>query len=114
MKPAESTQQFRERINKAARDDGEPTVSPTDDARWELGIARNKGSIHSDYWRGTAAELANRGAIAVYPVGGWWKENLSLDRWRSDTWYTLLVTLRVPDVDVDIYSSIAVALEIEA
>ncbi len=29
-----------------------------------------KSELDSDYWRGTAAELARRSAIGVYPIGG--------------------------------------------
>src|SRR3712207_7795828 len=42
-------------------------------------LFRSAGSIHADIWEGTAADLANRGAIAVYPVTGWWKENPTRD-----------------------------------
>ena len=35
---------------------------------------RDRGSLHSDIWEGTAADLASRHAIAVYPTGGWWRE----------------------------------------
>lgn len=42
---------------------------------WFLGEqTRNKGSVHSDIWVGTAADLAERGVIGIYPVSGWWKD----------------------------------------
>src|SRR3546814_17663562 len=31
------------------------------------------GSLHVDEWRCNAADLADRNAIAVFTVGGWWK-----------------------------------------
>lgn len=43
---------------------------------WVLGTIRDKGSIHSDIWRGSAAELAQRDAVGVLPISGWWKESL--------------------------------------
>jgi hypothetical protein len=67
----------------------------------------NQGSIHSDRWVGTAADLAMRGHLAVYPVGGWWKERVNLERWRRAVRYTLMVTIRTPEVDVDIYTPVA-------
>jgi len=46
-----------------------------DNDGWYLGPrARNRGSIHSDILAGAAADIAERGTIAVYPVTGWWKE----------------------------------------
>jgi len=75
----ESIDAFRVRINKAAvaEKEGLGAIDAGADD-WVLGERlRNVGSIHSDYWRGTAADLAQRSAIGVYPVGGWWKENPS-------------------------------------
>jgi hypothetical protein len=79
-----------------------------DDRNWELGPQlRCKGSIHSDTWTGTAAELAECGVIAVFPVTGWWKERPHLDRWNRPARYSLLVTLQTPRAEVDIYTPIA-------
>jgi hypothetical protein len=67
--PTETLDQFRARINQAARDEelGNPTSS--DAKEWLLGPdIRSLGSIHSDRWKGTAADLAERGFIGVYPV----------------------------------------------
>ena len=41
---------------------------------------RNLGSIHSDVWHGTAADLAERDYIAVYPVICWWRERPKFER----------------------------------
>jgi hypothetical protein len=38
-----------------------------------LGAIGNVGSLHSDCWGGTTAELAPRDAIGIYPVEGWSK-----------------------------------------
>lgn len=45
-------------------------------------------------------------AIAVYPVGGWWKYRTAQDRWRNNVRYSLIVSIEVPDESVDIYSVI--------
>ena len=77
-----------------------------------LGTARDVGSVHSDLWRGTAADLAARDAIGVYPVGGWWKEKPYLERFDALARYALIVTIRAPGIDVDIYTPVAVKVSI--
>jgi hypothetical protein len=66
----ETLQAFQARINGAIEmeEQGLPADVGGDD--WLLGPMRNLGSIHSDHWRGTGAELSRRDAIAIYPVGG--------------------------------------------
>jgi hypothetical protein len=69
---------------------------------------RSQGSLHSDTWYGFASELATKSEIAVFPVGGWWKE--IADRTQPDrrVCYALVVSLDVlTNVDVDIYTPIA-------
>lgn len=104
----ETRRQFEGRINKAAEieEQGEAHVSDTGGDNWFLGFPRDRGSVHSDIWRGTAAELAARDAIAVYPVSGWWKEKPNLQRWERSVRYALLVSIRAPEADVDIYTPI--------
>lgn len=105
----ESIAQFRTRINKAAADDVDaetPLQGLADHWVWGPQL-RDKGSLHSDVWRGTGAELAERGVIAIYPVGGWWKSNTTLGRWDRAARYTLIVTLRAPDVEIDLHAEIA-------
>ena len=74
---------------------------------WVLGPIRDDGSIHSDIWRGSAAALAERDAIGVFPISGWWKENPALQRWDRSARYALLVTIRAPSANIDIYTAIA-------
>ena len=81
----ETIDQFRTRINRAVQLEDEIGTFEADGAggdRWFLGSVRDVGSIHSDIWSGTATELADREAIAVVPVGGWWKEKRDLERWH--------------------------------
>lgn len=105
----ERLQDFRERINKAAAAEELGRRSPTSGQdHWILGpLLRDRGSIHSDIWRGTAAELAERDAIGIFPIGGWWKEKAHLHRWERSARYALVVTIRAPGSDVDIYTAIA-------
>ncbi len=106
--PTETLDQFRARINQTARDEelGNPTSS--DAAEWLFGPdIRSLGSIHSDRWVGTAADLAERGFIGVYPVIGWWKERHQLGRWGRMARYSLVVTIKTPEIAMDIYNPVA-------
>lgn len=104
----ESLAQFRQRINKAAEAEEAGQIGGAgggDD--WALGPIRDRGSIHSDIWRGSASALADRDAIGVFPVSGWWKEKPGLQRWDRSARYALVVTIRAPDAEVDLYTAIA-------
>jgi hypothetical protein len=102
----EDLDEFRRRINKAARSEGE-VVAHVDDTGWVLGpTLRDRGSIHSDIWRGPASDLSRRSVIAVYPVGGWWKERVQHQKYESSARFSLVVTLATPGVDVDLYAEI--------
>lgn len=103
----ENVQQFRQRINRAAQAEDEGDIGAAaggDD--WVLGTVRDRGSIHSDIWRGSAASLAERDAIGVFPVSGWWKEKPALQRWERSARYALLVSIRAPEAEVDLYAAI--------
>jgi hypothetical protein len=107
-RPAESEADFRARINAAARDEEERTRVGGDDPGWTVGKQnRHKGSLHSDIWRGSAADLASRGVIGVYPALGWWKTRPRLERYDGTARYVLVVSIRAPEVDVELYSAIA-------
>jgi subtilisin family serine protease len=107
--PGESKEIFVKRINKAARDkdEGKPgTKSPSN--HWMFGETRNRGSIHSDIWQGTAADLADSNLIAISPTIGWWRERSHLGKWNRETRYTLIVSIETPDETVDVYTPVAV------
>ena len=106
-RPLESLRDFQQRINKQARDE-EYGKAPAESGEWFLGERLwTLGSLHSDIWSGTAAELADRGHIAVYPVTGWWKERPNLERWGQRARYALVVSIRTPGVEADIYTPVA-------
>lgn len=63
--------------------------------------------MHSDIWRGTAADLASRGGIAVYPTGGWWKTRPRLERYDRAARYALVVSIRTPEVEMDLRAEVA-------
>jgi len=111
--PQESPDEFVQRVNKQAREEGEGhpgTAGPGD--KWFFGKARDMGSIHSDIWRGTAEELASSNVIAVYPTTGWWRERSHLKRWDSRCRYSLIVSIHTAEQDVDIYTPVAIQLGI--
>lgn len=109
QRPLEATTaDFVARINAAAEleDDGVP-IDPRD-PNWILGDRqRHRGSLHKDVWRGTAAELANRGFVAVYPSKGWWRTRPAQERYNLPARYSLIVSIRTPETDVDLYTPIA-------
>lgn len=112
-RPEENVERFRRRINAAARDEDEQVVGGGNDEGWLLGPRlRDRGSIHSDVWRGTAADLASRQSIGVFPIGGWWREKPRLERANRSTRYALVLTLRA-NVDVDLYTEISNAIGVE-
>jgi hypothetical protein len=116
-KATESLVDFRARVNDAAREEeeGEAVGGGAGGDEWLLGpTIRDQGSLHSDFWSGTAADLAQRDAIGVYPVGGWWKEKPYLEKWDSEARYALIVTIKVPDVEVDIYTPVHAKIAITA
>jgi hypothetical protein len=103
-----SVQDFVARINAAAQqeDDGAP-ANPRD-VGWYLGDRqRHRGSLHQDVWEGTAADLASRGFIAVYPSAGWWRTRPTLERYALPARYSLIVSIRADQAEVDLYSVIA-------
>jgi hypothetical protein len=109
--PGETEHEFIRRVNIQARDEDEPhpgTEGPSD--KWIIGDARNVGSIHSDIWQGTAADLATSNLIAIYPAVGWWRERHHLDRWNKQCRYSLVVSINTPDQTVDIYTPVAIQI----
>jgi hypothetical protein len=107
--PSETNDEFIRRINTAVHteEEGAPGTKSASD-KWLIGSnGRDKGSIHSDIWDGTAAELAASGCIAVYPIIGWWRERPYLGRFNRKTRYSLIVSINTPAADVDIYTPVA-------
>lgn len=111
-RPEEDVDTFRGRINAAAQEEDGDYAGGQDDG-WVLGPRlRDRGSLHSDIWEGTAADLANRHGIAVYPTGGWWREKKRLERYGREVRYALILTLRAQTA-IDLYTEIANAIGVE-
>jgi hypothetical protein len=117
--PTESIEEFHKRLNKQAlnEDEAKP-VKGSDVSEWFLGSqARNRGSLHSDFLTCNAADLAERGVIAVYPVSGWWKDQPKRDCSDKGARYALVVSIEAPGVEADIWTPVAqqtgISIEVE-
>jgi hypothetical protein len=107
-RPVEDEDALRQRLSRAEWEDPEQRPDNTPESRdWAIGDqGRRRGSIHSDSWTGTAADMATCSLIAVYPVTGWWRERPHLQRFDHRARYTLIVSLEAPDLEIDLYTPI--------
>ncbi|MGB5111636.1 MAG: S8 family peptidase [Mycobacterium sp.] len=108
-RPGDSVETFRQRINKRARVEGEVLPSLDTDDGWLFGSKQQQsaGSLHTDIWTGTAVDLASKGAIAVYPVAGWWKTRRGHDQSDQGVDYSLIVNVECPEVEIDLWTPVA-------
>jgi hypothetical protein len=111
--PLETSAEFIRRVNRDAIHEEEGAVSSRGVDNWVIGPnQRNTGSLHQDIWIGTGAALASTGVLAVHAVGGWWKNSGRPDRMDLPVRYALIVSLRTDAADVDLYTPIAVELDV--
>ncbi|MBF0583699.1 MAG: S8 family peptidase [Magnetococcales bacterium] len=106
--PTENLDEFHKRLNRKAldEDEGKPDGG-SGMSDWFIGEARNKGSIHLDIWDGTAADLAGRGVVGIYPVSGWWKDQTARDRSKFGARYSLIITIETDADNVDVWTPVA-------
>ena len=103
--PNESDIDFKNRI-KMVTEEGEDRVrDPELRNRWAIGITnRNQGSVISDSFTLSGADMAKCDVIAIYPSGGWFKNRLeNLD---IEIPYSLVVTLETSDEQVLLYNEV--------
>ena len=118
-RPEERTDDFKKRISRMRDDDDDKETESGKETGWLFGPKQHKsaGSLHTDIWEGTAAELAAKGVIAIYPVLGWWRDRVKFDQSDRGVHYSLIVSIEAPEVDVDLWSPInvanGVAIEVE-
>lgn len=106
---------FEARVNDLALiEDGEP-LGDADNARLLGERSVSAGSLHVEEWRCTAADLADRGAIAIYPVGGWWRTSADRERNGATMRYALVATIDAGETELDLWveTLVAAGLEIE-
>jgi hypothetical protein len=112
-KRTETDAKFRSRISSAQ--DGDGSASEAETSCWLLGPkAVQAGSLHCDLWRGRAIELAGHHAIAVYPVGGWWKSHFGQRRCADKGRYALVISLSAPGQVVDLHAEVSNLVEVKA
>lgn len=113
IRPLEDHATFKKRMSRDFWDGGDeesesrvrPPKGPEEDRHWAIGeFGQTKGSIHSDFWRGTAVQLAESGAIAVFPVTGWWRERLNQGCISKIARYSLIVTIQTRRTNLEVYS----------
>ncbi|MBG0749839.1 MULTISPECIES: S8 family peptidase [Pectobacterium] len=113
----EESNEFVYRINKKYRDEMESEDLDStggDSNRWVLGQKlRSRGSLHSDVWNGTAAELADKKYVAIYPVSGWWKELKKEKRQSSMIRFSLIVSIETPSNNLEIHNVIEQTISID-
>lgn len=111
--PLETESEFVQRVNRDARTEEGGGRPQAGQVQWLVGAnQRNLGSLHQDIWPTTGIELAGSGKLAVYPVGGWWKNNTTKARVNRPVRYALVISLKTASEDVDLYTPIANTLRI--
>jgi hypothetical protein len=115
MRPLEEIDDFRRRVSKAAREEGEEYGGPVGDTGgWMLGpLVRTRGSVQSDWWRGTASDLAECGHVAVRPITGWWREKTDQEHWRRHARYALIISIESTATKIDLYTPVETMIRTE-
>jgi Subtilase family len=113
---AETLDVFKRRVNAEERDD--PRVGPQredDDGRWLLGPKSvSAGSLHCDVWTGPAIELAGRDTLCIKPVVGWTRKRSKPEICNTMRRYSLIITIKARNSDIDLYTPISALIPIEA
>ncbi|WP_421993935.1 S8 family peptidase [Roseococcus sp.] len=108
----ESLANFKSRVNASERQsNGAAAPNHPDDARWLLGPdSVSAGSLHCDTWQGPAIDLLGRDSLCIKPVGGWWRDRADRTVVGRQARYALVITLKAPRTDVDLYSAISAVI----
>ena len=112
---SETAINFTKRLNKQAweRPKDRPSTDPDGD-RWLFGAqSMSAGSLHSDDWTGPAVNLLSRNIICIKPVGGWWKDRAKADVRGRKARYSLVLSLRSQDSQIDLYTPVSTTIKTE-
>ncbi|WP_162798451.1 hypothetical protein [Sulfitobacter sp. SK012] len=106
----EDIDQFTRRVGRTATDELVDDNGPGS-GEWQFGYNRRSvGSLHIDTLTIPASDLAQRGVMAVYPVGGWWKESRKVDPARCLTRFSLVAEIDAEEQEVDLYAEVQQAI----
>ncbi len=109
QRPGETVAQLRAAVSAGT---GEDTLEDPLD-QWQIGPNnRHRGSVHTDIWLGSGAELSAMKHIAVYPVSGWWRSRKTANRYGHKMRYSLVISLIAPAVGIDLYGEVAALLQV--
>jgi hypothetical protein len=109
----ETPEALATRINAADRD-GQEIDASGDLDEWLLGRRRTRGSLHSDTWQGSAVALADKSAVAVYPVNGWWRfHNKRPETCERKARYALAVSIETDAAEIDVYTPVLAQIAVE-
>lgn len=109
--PTEKLENFIARTNKVYRDSN-ITKQSSLGVNWSVGrqVSRSRGSIHRDWVTLPASEAREVNYIGVFPRSGWWKERHYLGFAEALARYSLVISLSVPTLDIDIYTPVTVKI----
>lgn len=114
--PGQADRDLQAQVSKLAaeeleRDESRKPVRGTPDG-WLLGRQIERGSLHSDIWEGSAADLLSMRHIAVYPLTGWWRTRPALRRADARIRYALAVTIEALNPALDVYTEVATQVSV--
>ncbi len=104
---------FFARASNAVSDEEREAYRKPDDTTtgWLIGEELCcRGSLHSDTWEGTAAQLARMEHLLVYPANGWWRLRPYLGHLNRHIRYSLVVSIESQGLDIDLYTPIAASI----
>ena len=112
---SETLEVFKRRVNASEREN--PRVGPQredDDGRWLLGPQSvSAGSLHCDVWTGPAIELVGRDTLCIKPVVGWCRQRAAREICNATRRYSLIVTLKARNSEIDLYTPISALIPVE-
>lgn len=99
----ESEARAERRVNRAVF----ASESSAADNGWALGWRkRNRGTLHHDVWRGPAYQLVGRRLLNVAPSRGWWATNAETSPANVSVPFSLIVSIRTPEITNDLVSEV--------
>ena len=116
--PTETENEFMKRINAniGTEENEQKAPGQPDNRDWLFGKKsqmRTTGSLHQDILTTTGAELATMKNIAIYSIGGWWRDSRKIRPEDTKTRFSLVISLDAGEADVDIYTEIENIINIE-